>query len=244
VKSVKSLTKGSIDGFYVKARCIMIDLHTHSIFSDGELIPAELARRAMVLGYRAIAITDHGDHSNIDFIIPRMVKVCERLSDATSISVIPGIELTHVPPELISELALESRRLGARIIVVHGETIVEPVAPGTNLAAIKASIDILAHPGLITEEEARLAAKNAVYLEVSARKGHSLTNGHVVKTARMCGAKVVLDTDSHAPQDLVGIEMAREIAAGAGMTKEEIGRMFKNSEVLLRKAVNMKTARL
>ncbi|MGZ3608297.1 MAG: histidinol phosphate phosphatase domain-containing protein, partial [Syntrophales bacterium] len=26
----------------------MIDLHTHSIFSDGELIPSELARRAKV----------------------------------------------------------------------------------------------------------------------------------------------------------------------------------------------------
>jgi Histidinol phosphatase and related hydrolases of the PHP family len=41
----------------------MIDLHTHSIFSDGELIPAELTRRAAVAGYRAMAITDHGDFS-------------------------------------------------------------------------------------------------------------------------------------------------------------------------------------
>lgn len=28
-----------------------IDLHTHSIFSDGELLPSELARRADVLGH-------------------------------------------------------------------------------------------------------------------------------------------------------------------------------------------------
>jgi len=61
--------------------------------------------------------------------------------------------------------------------------------------------------------------------------------------ARMCRAKVVLNTDSHAPQDLVGIKMAREIAAGAGMMGEEISRMFKNSEVLVRKAVNLKTAK-
>ena len=36
-------------------------LHTYTIFSDGELLPAELARRAKVAGYRAIAITNHAD---------------------------------------------------------------------------------------------------------------------------------------------------------------------------------------
>jgi len=149
----------------------MIDLHTHSIFSDGELIPAELARRAAAAGYRAIAITDHGDASNIDFIIPRMVQACGKLSRGFSIDVIPGIELTHIPPEYIHELAVESRRLGAKIIVVHGETIVEPVAPGTNRAALNAPVDILAHPGLITEPEAKLAAKKGIFLEISARKG-------------------------------------------------------------------------
>ncbi len=215
----------------------MIDLHTHSIFSDGELIPAELARRAFVQGCRAIAITDHGDHSNVDFIIPRIVKVCGELSGAMPIRVIPGIELTHIPPDEIEELAAECRRLGAKVVVVHGETIVEPVAPGTNLAALNSSVDILAHPGLITEKEAKIAAKNGVYLEISARKGHSLTNGHVLRMARLTGAELVLNTDSHAPQDLVGIAMGRMIAAGAGMTDEEIERMFKNSATLLQKCV-------
>ncbi|MEJ2066471.1 MAG: PHP domain-containing protein, partial [Deltaproteobacteria bacterium] len=55
----------------------MIDLHTHSLFSDGQLAPAELTRRFEVAGYRALAITDHGDRSNIDFIIPRLVAFCE-----------------------------------------------------------------------------------------------------------------------------------------------------------------------
>ena len=108
----------------------MIDLHTHSIFSDGELIPSELARRAAAKGYRAIAITDHADHSNLDFIIPRMVAVCEKISEVSPLQVIPGIELTHVHPDQIASLAGEARALGARIIVVHGETIVEPGCPG------------------------------------------------------------------------------------------------------------------
>lgn len=214
----------------------MIDLHTHCLFSDGELIPSELARRAWASGYRAIAITDHGDASNLDFIIPRIVRVSRELSPVCEITVIPGIELTHVPPVSIETLVSEARFLGARIVVVHGETIVEPVAPGTNRAAIEARVDILAHPGLLSEEDASLAAKNGVALEITTRKGHSLTNGHVLAMARKTGAKLVLDTDSHAPGDLVTKEMAGKIARGAGMTTEEIGILFANSEELVRKA--------
>lgn len=215
----------------------MIDLHTHSIFSDGELIPSELVRRAVVKGYRALAITDHGDHSNIDFIIPRIVKACQKLSAAHGIPVLPGIELTHLPPFLIAELAKESRGLGARIVVVHGETLAEPVMSGTNRAALEASVDILAHPGLISEEEALLSARNAVFLEVTTRKGHSLANGHVVAVARKVGATLIMNTDSHSPHDLVSREIARRIALGAGLTGEEVELMFDNSETLLKRTL-------
>ena len=213
----------------------MIDLHTHSIFSDGELIPSELVRRAKVKGYRAIAITDHGDHSNIEFIIPRVVKACRILSALCDICVIPGIELTHLPPECIAELAEESRLLGARLVVVHGETIVEPVISGTNAAALEAPIDILAHPGLITEQEAEMAFRNSVSLEITARRGHSLTNGHVARMARAFRIALVLNTDSHAPDDLIDLDTARKIARGAGMTDDEIDEMFRNAAHLLQK---------
>lgn len=214
----------------------MIDLHTHCIFSDGELIPAELVRRAKVKGYRAIAITDHGDASNIDFIIPRITRICKPLSDAHAMEVICGIELTHVPPQHIAGLVAEARSLGARIVVVHGETIVEPVAQGTNRAALEADIDILAHPGLIAEEDVMLAAAKGIYLEVTTRRGHSLTNGHVVRLARQYGASLVLNTDTHSPQDLVSKEMAARIARGAGMVGVEIQQMISNSEALVKKA--------
>src|SRR5210317_1712718 len=105
----------------------MIDLHTHSIFSDGELIPAEHLRRVESLGYEAIAITDHADSSNMDFIIPRIVKVAADLNRYASTLLIPGIELTHVPPEMFGDLTAKARELGAKIVVAHGETVVEPV---------------------------------------------------------------------------------------------------------------------
>lgn len=216
----------------------MIDLHTHCLFSDGELIPSELARRAQHVGYRAIAITDHGDESNLDFIIPRVAGVCRKLSEAYGIQVIPGIELTHVPPIFIKELAMEARKLGARIVIVHGETIVEPVAPGTNAAALAAPIDILAHPGLISDQDVQLAVARGIYLEITSRKGHSLTNGHVAMLARQYGASLVLNTDTHAPQDLVPLDQARKIARGAGLTLPETEAMFANSEALVGKILN------
>lgn len=213
----------------------MIDLHTHSFFSDGELVPAELAQRAWTAGYKTIAITDHADHSNIDFIIPRMVKVCSRITEKGGIKVIPGIELTHVHPDDIAALAGEARKLGAKIVVVHGQTITEPVPPGTNLAAIKAGVDILAHPGLITEEEAQLAAKKNVYLEITTRRGHSLTNGHVAGLAKKHQAQLVLDNDAHTPADFVGEAMAMKIARGAGLTDAEISAMLDNSRRLVQR---------
>lgn len=213
----------------------MIDLHTHSIFSDGELIPAELVRRAKVKGYRALAITDHGDHSNIDFIIPRIVEACRKLSVLCDMRVIPGIELTHLPPECIAELAQQARVLGARLVVVHGETIAEPVISGTNAAALQAAVDILAHPGLISEEDAALASRNSVALEITTRCGHSLTNGHVARMARTFRVPLVLNTDSHAPNDLVDLDTARKVAWGAGMTASEVREIFQNAERLLQK---------
>ncbi len=214
----------------------MIDLHTHTIFSDGELIPSEMARRAQDRGYRALAITDHGDHSNVDFIVPRVAKACRKLSDALGMPVIPGIELTHVPPEYIAELVREARERGARLVIVHGETIAEPVLPGTNRAAIEAGVDILAHPGLITEAEVMRAKEQGVFLEISARRGHSLTNGHVLALARRFEVPLVLNTDSHGPQDLITREQAVRVALGAGMNLREVEEMMKNSEELVRRA--------
>ena len=211
----------------------MIDLHTHSIFSDGVLIPSELVRRAEVLGIKAIGITDHADASNLDFIIPRIVAVAERLNRVNRIKTVPGIELTHIPPSQIGPLAQQARSLGAKIVVVHGETIAEPVVPGTNRAALSADIDILAHPGLISEEEAVMAAGKGILLEISARKGHSLTNGHVAKLAGRHGAELVLNSDAHEPSDLITEQQAIQIVLGAGLSLDDFDHMQKNAESLL-----------
>lgn len=214
----------------------MIDLHNHTFFSDGELVPTELIRRYAVAGYTAMAITDHADKSNTKWLLDNIVNVVDEIGAANNIQVLAGVELTHVPPQSIADVAQLARDHGAEIILVHGEAIVDPVMTGTNLAAIKAKVDILAHPGLITPEEVQLAAELGVYLEITTRKGNSLTNGHVVKLAEKYGAKLVINNDAHAPTDILPPELVHKIALGAGMTEEQILQAQKNSAELVARA--------
>ncbi|MDD5173539.1 MAG: histidinol phosphate phosphatase domain-containing protein [Candidatus Omnitrophica bacterium] len=208
----------------------MIDLHTHTLLSDGELLPSELVRRAQVKGYKAIALTDHVDSSNIDFVLPRIVKVSEVLNKDWEIFVIPGVEVTHAPLKEIPVLVKYARKNGAKIVVVHGETVSEPVIPGTNRCAIEAGCDILAHPGNITDDDMALAARRGVLLEITTRSSHSPANGHVIALAKRFGAKMVLDNDSHSPDDLITAEGARVFLTKLGLNSDEINQIFRNSE--------------
>lgn len=211
----------------------MIDLHTHSLLSDGVLVPSELARRAEEAGYRAIAITDHVDYANIDFVIEGLVRVSELLNKYWKICVLPGVEITHAPVEAFGELTDYARGKGARIIVGHGESPVEPVLAGTNKAAIKAGVDILAHPGQIAEEDALLAKEKGVYLEITARAGHDEGNGDVYKVANKTGAPLVLCTDAHAPGDLLSEEKIKNILGKLTKSEKEIEDIRNNSESIL-----------
>jgi putative hydrolase len=213
----------------------MIDLHTHSLFSDGELLPSELVRRLEDMEYSCVAITDHVDSSNLDFVVTRVVKVARDLNQRQSVKVIPGAEITHVPPELIKTLVGQARELGAEIVIVHGETIIEPVTKGTNKAAILSDVDIVAHPGLIAKEDIKMAAERGVYLEISARQGHCLTNGYVARMAREYGAKLVLNSDAHSPRDLMTHQFAQMVAHGTGLGENALEEMLGNSRELINK---------
>ena len=215
----------------------MYDFHTHTFLSDGVLSPIELIRRAYVRGYRAMAVTDHVGLGNVEFVLKTLIIDCDQATKRWDILVLPGVEITHVPKDDIDLVARTAKEMGAKLVAVHGETPVEPVEPGTNEAALRSDyVDVLAHPGLITYEEARLAAEKGIYLEVSARKGHSLTNGHVVKTAREAGAITVLDSDAHEPDDLLTPDIRHKVAKGAGLNDDEIQALLEtNPQKLLAK---------
>ena len=208
----------------------LIDFHTHTFNSDGELVPAEQARRAEMQGLDAVGITDHADSSNVEEVVEK----ARRGKETASIPVLAGVEITHVPPGKIADVAERARDAGADLVVAHGETPVEPVQEGTNRAAIEAEVDVLGHPGLISPEEVELARENDVFLELTSRRGHCLANGHVASLAVEYDADLVVNTDSHHPNDFIDEETARKVARGAGLSDQRIEEaVVENPERLL-----------
>lgn len=216
---------------------MIADFHTHTFLSDGENSPIELIRLAYANGYSIIGITDHVSYSNIDYIIEAATRDCELAGKYWDIAAIPGVELTNIPAESIDEMAKYAKENGARLVVVHGESISENVEAGTDYNAVNSDyVDILAHPGLITPGEAKEAASRGIYLEITCRGGHCLTNGHVVKTGREAGAKFLIDSDSHVHKNLYSGDMQLRVAKGAGLDENEIKEIFDvNVKKLLKK---------
>jgi putative hydrolase len=215
-----------------------IDFHSHSYLTDGVTSPTDLWHEAEALDHHALAVTDHLVLEDPKPLLDRLHREAGAW-EGEGFQPVVGVELTKLPPRRIAAVARASRRAGAEIVIVHGETIVEHVPAGTNRAALSSGeVDILAHPGLLSREEAELAKANSVMLEISGRRGHALGNGGVVRRALEAGAELVVDSDAHGPHELLPMEQARRIALGAGVPVDEVGRVLGATPArILRKAL-------
>lgn len=200
------------------------------------MLPSEIAARYLNAGYRAIAITDHSDYSNIDNVIAAILNFTGHWPKDSSIKVLPGVELTQLPLTQFKPLSEYARSKGIKIIVAHGESPAEPVIKGTNRAALEADIDILAHPGSISDEDVILAKEKKIFLEITSRKGHCQTNRYVAEKALKLNAELILDNDCHAPADILSLDDQIKIGIDAGLNREKIDSIFrKTGEFIERK---------
>jgi len=213
---------------------VLYDFHTHTFYSDGVLSPIELIRRAYVKGYSAIAITDHVAVGSLGRLIKEISDDCALARTYWDIIAIPGVELTHLPPQAIPEVAKKAKEMGAWLVIVHGESSVEPVEKGTNLAAVRSpEVDILAHPGLLTIEEASLAAKNNVFIELTARRGHSDTNSHVASVSQKAKARLLVNSDAHHDKDLLVPNLVESILRKSNINQRQRRQIIDQNPLLL-----------
>jgi histidinol phosphatase-like PHP family hydrolase len=197
---------------------VVYDFHVHTFLSDGVLLPIELLRRCVVKGFGGLVLADHSSASTLPRVIEEGARDCALARQYWGLECYAGVELTHCPAGSIPDLARQAKALGAALVVVHGESPVEPVEPGTNLVAAGCTdVDVLAHPGLITPQTAEVARETGVLVEITARQGHGMANGHVVRVALEAGAGLVVNSDTHRPDDMLTPEWALHVARCAGV---------------------------
>jgi putative hydrolase len=215
-----------------------IDFQNHSTLSDGVLEPLALLQRAVQLNFHAIALTEHVDAHNVERMVERLSQVQVRARSLPLIF-IPGVEITGVPPDEIAAVARIAKLAGARLVLVHGETLMGGALPGTNLAAAQCpDMDLIGHPGFLTEEAARAARENNIFIELSGREIHSLTNGYLARLAARTGIRLVVDSDAHRPEQMLSMDRAELVARGAGLEEDEIARaLVANPAELLARVV-------
>ena len=166
----------------------LYDLHTHTILSDGEMLPIDLIQQ----GWQSPGTRP--SRSPIMSIRPTRNRSLRPWPLCGNRAGLFG-GATALRRRDYARAAGTDRRTRTRGQKTQGRISWLSTArhqsnrsPGTNHAACTCrDVNVLAHPGLITNEEARLAATNGIALEITSRGGHNRTNGHVARIARETG---------------------------------------------------------
>src|SRR5260221_177545 len=89
-RSAGSSPPRTLRGPHHRGRTVHVDLHCHSTASDGECVPAEVARRARQAGLTAIALTDHDTTDG--------VAAAAAEGEPLGVRVVPGCEFSVKAP--------------------------------------------------------------------------------------------------------------------------------------------------
>lgn len=203
------------------------------------MAPAEAVRMAKLAGLRAVTFTERVDAATMHPVLNQLAPVARSLSLYAGIDVIAGCELAYMPSALLPDAIAEARAAGAQFVAVLGQYLSGHVEEGTNLAAIEGGCDLLSSPGLITEEEAVLAAEKNCMLDVTAYSPHALANGHVVRMSRATGARIAVTGGVHEAIAFISADLRRAVGIGAGMTADEYATSRSHINALLSRMLRM-----
>ncbi len=125
-----------------------VEMHCHTVASDGDMQPEELVQNAIKRGYKAICLTDHNTVSNVEEV--------KRCAEKYGLIAAGGIEWTtfwghltviggksdviwtDIAPDNIDKCIARARELGDVVTLAHPKRIGSPLCAGChNLLDIK-----------------------------------------------------------------------------------------------------------
>jgi len=193
------------------------DLHLHTDASDGTSSIAEMARQAKKMGYKYVGITDHSqalkiagglDEAELKEHI-KAIRAANKKIDG--IEILAGIEVDiladgglDIADEVLAQCDVVIAAIHSRFNMPRDEMT------GRIIKAIaNPHVNVLAHPTgrLINERDPyevdiekviAAAAKHKIALELNAHPDRLDMKDSHCRAAKAAGAKVCIDTDSHA----------------------------------------------
>jgi len=217
------------------------DLHSHTDWSDGGASVMDMALAAKARGYEYLAITDHSPRLGVvNGLGPERLAAQRRLIDQANqelegITILQGIEVDILED---GALDLPDETLAALDVVVASPHLkLRMEAPAMTERMLRAvnhpHVDIVGHPtgrrpgsrqGAEYDFDAvfRAAAANGVVLEIDCDPARMDLSPELAALALSLGCRLSLDSDAHAPDQLVYVDLNIWIPRRAGVETDHL----------------------
>jgi len=217
------------------------DLHSHSDWSDGGASILEMALAAKARGYEYLAITDHSPRITVvNGLGPERLAAQRRMIDAANgeldgVTILQGIEVDILED---GTLDLPDETLAALDVVIaspHVKLRMERAAMTERmlLAVRNPHVDIVGHPtgrrpgsrpGAEYDFEAvfREAAGRGVVMEIDCDPARMDLSPELAALAASLGCRLSLDSDAHAPDQLLYVDLGVWMARRAGVETDRL----------------------
>lgn len=235
----------------IEQREIKGDLHMHTTWSDGKASVAEMAKRAVELGYSYVAITDHSPSSVIanGLSVQRLAQKKKELQAVDKkmrgIKVLMGAEVDIKPDGTLDYPDEVLKDLDVVIASVHsgfkmdGDVMTERIVRAIENPYVHA----LGHPTgrLIGERDPYRVDIDRV-IEAALEHGKALeVNGSYrrldlkdlhVRKALEAGVKIIISTDAHHPDQLLQMKLGVATARRGWVEKKSVLNTLSTKELL------------
>jgi len=214
------------------------DLHVHTKWSDGDNSIEEMAKQAKSLGYKYIAITDHGSDKGMKRVnekqLMRQIKEIDKIN-SSGIEILKGVEVDIKRDGTLSLNDSILKELDVVIASVHsGFKFSEKEQTARILKAMDSEyVNILGHPTgrLIQKREPidvdlekiyEKARERGIALEINASFDRLDLNDGEVRDAVEKGVRLAIGTDAHSISQLSQMELGIGVARRGWASKKDV----------------------